>query len=155
MTSTLAVTTPIRRVITGVDGAGRSTVVYDAAVPHDGSPALTTWITDAVPADNEAPLGVMPSFERELVHAGGTVFILCRLPAGIHVPMHATDTSDYITMLSGEIVLELETGDVILTPGTLCIQRGIIHGWRNDGDGDAVYSVVTVPALPVGEGRRG
>lgn len=148
-------TLPIRRVITGLDEAGRSTVVEDAVVPHDGSPALTSWITDSVPVDNAAFPDAMPPFERELVHAGGTVFILCRLPAGIHVPLHATDTIDYITMLSGEIVLELETGDVTLTPGTLGIQRGVIHGWRNDGDVDAVYSVVTVPALPVGEGRRG
>ena len=67
--------------------------------------------------------------------------------------MHATDTIDYLAVLKGEITMVLETGDVVLRAGDLIVDRGIVHGWRNDGAAEAAMISVTVPARPVGKGR--
>jgi mannose-6-phosphate isomerase-like protein (cupin superfamily) len=51
------------------------------------------------------------------------------------------------------VVLVLETGEVTLRAGDCIVDRGVIHGWRNDGAVPAVYASVTIPAHPVGQGR--
>jgi hypothetical protein len=48
--------------------------------------------------------------------------------------MHITDSIDYGICLSGEIYLELDDGaEQRITPGTVVIQRGTRHAWRNRG----------------------
>jgi mannose-6-phosphate isomerase-like protein (cupin superfamily) len=42
---------------------------------------------------------------------------------------------------------------VTLRAGDCIVDRGVIHGWRNDGAEPAVYASVTIPAQPVGQGR--
>ena len=80
---------------------------------------------------------------------------MTELPAGLggEAFLHATDTIDYLVMIAGEVVLALETGEVTLRPGDLIVDRGVIHGWRNDGAVPAVFASVTIPAKPVGAGR--
>jgi quercetin dioxygenase-like cupin family protein len=59
--------------------------------------------------------------------------------------MHRTDTLDFVTVVSGELVLALEDGDeATLGPGDTVIQRGTTHAWRNKTDRPAVASVVIV-----------
>jgi hypothetical protein len=46
--------------------------------------------------------------------------------------MHTTETIDYGICLSGEIFLELDDGaEQRITPGTVVVQRGTRHAWRN------------------------
>ena len=46
--------------------------------------------------------------------------------------MHVTETFDYGICLSGEIYLELDDGqEQRITPGTVVVQRGTRHAWRN------------------------
>lgn len=48
--------------------------------------------------------------------------------------MHTTDSVDYGVCLTGELYLELDDGaEQHLTPGTLVVQRGTRHAWRNRG----------------------
>lgn len=48
--------------------------------------------------------------------------------------MHITDSIDYGVCLSGEIYLELDDGaEQQITPGTVVVQRGTRHAWRNRG----------------------
>ncbi|MND04995.1 hypothetical protein D3C83_255410 [compost metagenome] len=56
-------------------------------------------------------------------------------------------------MLSGQVTLELEKGAVTLAPGDFVVNRGVMHGWRNDGPEVAVLAAMTVPSLPVAGGR--
>ena len=43
---------------------------------------------------------------------------------------HRTETVDYAILLSGEIDLELENGEVVhLKPGDVVVQRGTTHTW--------------------------
>ncbi len=45
--------------------------------------------------------------------------------------MHTTRTIDYGIILSGEIDLELDEGEVHLAAGDVVVQRGTRHAWRN------------------------
>jgi quercetin dioxygenase-like cupin family protein len=144
---------PVRRVVTGLDGAGRSCVVIDGPVrAFDGGGHA--WRTASVPADNssreDAALG---AFSYDLFHDGGSNFFVIDLAPGERSSTHATDTIDYIVMMAGEVTLELETGEVRLVAGDLVTDRGVVHAWRNHGPQPARYAVVTVPARPVGAGR--
>jgi len=47
--------------------------------------------------------------------------------------MHTTRTIDYGIVLSGEIDLELDEGEVHLKAGDVVVQRGTRHAWRNRG----------------------
>ncbi|HET9628828.1 MAG TPA: cupin domain-containing protein [Novosphingobium sp.] len=143
-----------RRVVTGLDAAGRSCFTHDDAVPHAIPAVGLAWATASVPADNAAPCPPPPVDTIGPMHAGGTLFLLVRMPPGIYAAMHATDTIDYLTIISGEITLITETGEKVLRPGDVCVDRGIIHAWRNDGAVEAVYTCVTIPAHPVGAGRQ-
>ncbi|MET0370418.1 MAG: cupin domain-containing protein [Sphingobium sp.] len=143
-----------RRVVTGLDPQGRSAIVLDGPVPGAARNVQTIWSTDSIPADNGAGADSIRDFSFDLMHSGASAFIQVRMPPGPgSAPMHATDTIDYITMLSGSVTILLETGETVLHAGDMCVDRGIVHGWRNDGMEDAVYSVVTIPAHPVGAGR--
>jgi len=45
--------------------------------------------------------------------------------------MHTTATIDYGIVLSGNITLELDKGEVDLGPGDVVVQRATRHAWRN------------------------
>jgi mannose-6-phosphate isomerase-like protein (cupin superfamily) len=45
--------------------------------------------------------------------------------------MHTTQTIDYGIVLSGEVYLELDEGEVHLSAGDVVVQRGTRHAWHN------------------------
>jgi len=45
--------------------------------------------------------------------------------------MHTTATIDYGIVLSGNVSLELDAGEVDLCPGDVVVQRATRHAWRN------------------------
>ena len=48
--------------------------------------------------------------------------------------MHQTDTVDYAIVMSGEIWLVMDEGEVLLKSGDILVQRATNHGWSNRGD---------------------
>jgi mannose-6-phosphate isomerase-like protein (cupin superfamily) len=144
-----------RRVVTGLDAEGKSCVIIDGPVPGHGPVANLVWRTAGVPADNSGNAEAATPYEMDMLHDGGTNFILTEQPPGLagDAFMHATDTIDYLVVISGEVVLVLEAGEVTLRAGDFIVDRGVNHGWRNDGAEPAVYASVTIPAKPVGKGR--
>ncbi|MFQ6030556.1 MAG: cupin domain-containing protein [Dehalococcoidia bacterium] len=48
--------------------------------------------------------------------------------------MHTTRTIDYAIVLSGEIYLKLDEGEMLLQAGDIVVQRATRHGWYNRGD---------------------
>ncbi len=144
-----------RRVVTGLDAEGRSCVVIDGDVPCASPVANLVWRNAAVPADNSGNTDAGGAYEMEQLHDGGVNFILTAMPPGQggEAFMHATDTIDYLAVMKGEITLVVETGEVVLRAGDLIVDRGVVHGWRNDGQDTVVMVSVTVPARPVGQGR--
>ncbi len=145
----------MKRVVTGVDADGKSCILFDGEMPRHSPAANLIWRTPTIPADNSGSEDMAAPYDMAYLHDGGANFILTELPPGMggEAFMHATDTTDYLVMISGEVVLALETGEVTLRPGDLIVDRGVMHGWRNDGTEAAVFASVTIPAMPVGKGR--
>ena len=51
-----------------------------------------------------------------------------------HPFMHRTETVDYGIILSGEIYLIADKGEILCRPGDIVIQRGTNHAWANRSD---------------------
>ena len=60
--------------------------------------------------------------------------------------MHTTPTVDYDVVLDGELWLELTDGEVHMGPGTVVVQHGTRHAWRNKSDKPATLLAVLVGA---------
>ena len=164
-----------RRVVTGHDSDGKSVVIIDGPPAPSGA----FWFTQTAPADNgtaddtaqlvrqlEPPLGgtifryaVIPpedpsisAEERERTTA--RLFTQmdathCRTDTNRHPGMHKTRTVDYVVLLSGEVTMLLDKGEVNLKPFDVVVQRGTSHAWVNKGKEPAVLAAVLVDAKPV------
>jgi len=146
-----------RRVVTGIGGDGKSCILFDGPIPPNSPATGLVWHTEAIPADNSgsADMG-QAEFSFEMMHSGASTFMIAEYQPGTAAEQtywHATDTIDYLVVLKGEIVLELEAGEVRMQAGDFIVDRGIVHSWRNDGPEVAASAIVTIPALPVGKGK--
>lgn len=140
----------LRRVVTGLDADGKSCVIIDGPPVPISSSGGMIWRTDAVPADNSgtADIGDEP-FSFAMMEGGGSTFMVVEYPAGMGEFWHATQTIDYVVLLEGEVVFQLETEEVVLKAGDFLVDRGVIHSWRNDSPNRAVAAVITLPAHPL------
>lgn len=145
---------PPRRVITGLNADGKSGVLIDGPpLELGGGGGALVWET-TVPADNSATTDcVAGSFSFERMHSGNAMFLVMEFGADTPSFWHATDTLEFVAMLTGEIVFETETGDVTLKAGDVLLDRGIVHSWRNDSGQPARAAITILPAHPVGKGR--
>ena len=71
-----------------------------------------------------------------------------------HPGMHATDTIDYVVVVSGEITLVLEEGEQVLRQGDVVIDRGVAHAWENRGVEPAIIVAVLIDAEPLPHRRE-
>lgn len=142
-----------RRVITGLDRQGKSAILVDEALSHIPGGAAVVWGSASLPADNALPADAPPPpFSFDLMHSGGAAFMVMEYPAQMGAFWHATNTTDCIAMLSGEIVLMTETGETVLRAGDVLVDRGVVHCWRNDSGAPARAAITLLPAQPVGQG---
>lgn len=58
--------------------------------------------------------------------------------------MHITDTIDFVHVLSGEMILELDQREVPVRKGDTIIMRGAWHNWRNEGTEPCTVASVLV-----------
>lgn len=93
------------------------------------------------------PLPNLPVARGQLsdLSSGETRWHLSRLEQGAEIPFHATESVDYVCLVSGELELVLHDQSIRLRPGDCVMQRGAEHGWRVVGDGPAVISAVLLP----------
>ncbi len=66
-----------------------------------------------------------------------------------HFAMHRSDTVDYGIVISGQISMILDDGEVTLHPGDTYVLRGGAHAWSNKGDVPALVASVVVGAVPL------
>ena len=143
-----------RRVVTGLDAQGRSAVIIDGPVPAWGDTGGRVWRTTSHPADNSGQADCPDEpFSFDLMHTGGSAVMMHTFMPGTPDFWHATDSIEYLAMLEGEVVLQLEAGEVTLRAGDVLVDRGVVHSWHNDTDQPARAFIVALPALPVGKGR--
>jgi mannose-6-phosphate isomerase-like protein (cupin superfamily) len=153
----MSMTAP-RRVVAGLDANGRSCVVSDGPVDVSGSPpglgVANVWTGRVVAVDNAAPLGEgLAPFRFEQMAEPTYAMMMAEYAPGLGADdphMHFTNTADHYYVIEGEVVLVLESGDVVLKAGDLGICRGVMHGWRNDGDKVARLVTFVLPAAPLG-----
>lgn len=74
-----------------------------------------------------------------------------------HRLMHRTETVDYGIVLSGNVWLVVDDGEVELKPGDIVVQRGTNHAWSNRSDTTARMAFVLLDGRhalgTVGAGR--
>lgn len=118
----------VRRITTGLDSSGRSTVFSDESAP---APGEDLWRTSS-----GLPLGSGLDRAGREPPAGGTRWGLFSIAPGDSV-MHRTNTIDYVYVMSDDLSLVLEDHEVPLSVGDCVVQRATVHGWRNRGHAPA------------------
>ncbi|MBV8085066.1 MAG: cupin domain-containing protein [Chloroflexi bacterium] len=169
----------VRRIVTGLNAAGKSVVVADSLVPPD-EPApgqrlrAGLWITDTAPASNATPDPVPDGVIAGIAPPPcGTVFRIVDIPPdgthtgsaadlgsrGAHLSQertarhpgfHKTDTVDYAICLEGEIWAVLDEGETLMKAGDVLIQRGTWHAWSNRTDQPCRMAFILIDADAVG-----
>jgi len=72
---------------------------------------------------------------------------LCHIaiPPGTFIPMHKTDTLDYVVLIDGRLTLGLESGEErVLERGDTVVQQGTMHSWRNPSETEVATMVAFV-----------
>ena len=167
---------PVRRIVTGENASGRSSIVSDQATPNvvlrSGAPvAQVVWATGQARADGAepAPAGHAFPFHSE----NGSLFRVVDFPPdemydkemltefldanGVrdkasprHFWFHKTESLDYAIVLEGEIVAMLDEGETVMKAGDVLIQRATNHSWSNRTRQNCRMAFVLL-SLPVGE----
>ena len=147
----------VRRVVTALDANGRAVPLTSLRSPN---PAGEMWVTSQYPPDYswkedraKTKVGLIPP-------ANGTIFRIVDFPpmkadvekmdlntmmkvVGDHAPakgapvrhpmMHRTRSLDYAIIMSGEIDMLLDDGEVHLKAGDVVVQQATNHAWVNRG----------------------
>jgi quercetin dioxygenase-like cupin family protein len=151
---------PIRRVVTGHDGAVAK-VLFDgpatnAKYPSAGTVSTLIWSTDKTPAAIPIGTNIEDMGARILgtaPPANGTRFAVIDFPPGNKPHMHRTETIDYVLVLEGEIEMDMDDSTVKLKAGDVMVQRGTNHAWANRSSSRARVAFVLIDAEPLGIGR--
>jgi mannose-6-phosphate isomerase-like protein (cupin superfamily) len=161
----------MNRVVTGYDEAGNPAIIRQGAPPtviHAGRYVTTElWVTDQTPpATTTSDTSTRPwALEPP---RGGTCFRIVEIApedaadggaaAGADdgrldaeherfQEAHATDTLDYVTVLSGQVTLVVGGSAVTLWPGDSVIQQpGVPHDWQNRSAEPAVLAGILLSA---------
>ena len=149
----------VRRVVTGHDKDGRAIAMIDEVSQNlrsarPGATGCVVWTSHGFPVDNtgDADEGLR---ETGTTLDNGTVFRILELQPGNTPRMHRTDSLDYAVIMSGEIDMELEPGEITrLKAGDVIVQRGTVHNWINRGPEPCVIAFVLIAAKPVEAGGK-
>jgi len=153
-------TLAVRRIVTGHDADGKAVVATDerlTAVSRGIGAHISgceIWSTDRMPVDNSAAADAAQraGFVKRYNYVGtgeGTTFRITEWAPGHARFTHRTETVDYAILLSGEIDLEFDSGEVVhLKPGDIVVQRGTTHTWVNRGSVPAVTAFILIDAKP-------
>jgi mannose-6-phosphate isomerase-like protein (cupin superfamily) len=138
-----------------------------------GARITELWVTREIPVDND---GMEDRAARPIRHdpdESGTIFRTVEVPpekpgvvadtaavfaqmGSTHVPdakdraqhatMHVTDSVDYLIVISGEMHMLMEDGEVLLRQGDCIVQRGTKHAWVNRSGKPCLIGAVLVQA---------
>jgi quercetin dioxygenase-like cupin family protein len=135
----------MKRVVTGWDENGDAVILFEnepATTVFPYASAHEVWRTDSAPADTRRRDDAVPEEWEVLPPHGGSVFRLATYPPGAEVPLHSTDTLDYIIVVSGELTLIYAGREITLHPGDTIVQQATPHGWANRTDTPCVVAAV-------------
>jgi quercetin dioxygenase-like cupin family protein len=136
----------VRRIVTGHNDQGKSIIKWDTEIEstpgRPGFENIPLWATDTLPArlTDDDP----NTWELGTSLANGSVLRFGRYEPGVSERWHRTDTIDYGIVLSGELWMQMDEGEVHLKPGDVVIQRGTIHNWENRGSEVCVMAFILI-----------
>lgn len=133
----------MRRVVTGVNGAGRSYVVSNEVIPDSGYTRV--WEVDPKLVGGWIA-GVDPKVAAKTIEPppGSSRWVIASIPPAADNRaqaieglddrgFHTTRTVDYVLILDGPLILELDQGSAELQSGDVVVQQATRHAWRNPG----------------------
>jgi quercetin dioxygenase-like cupin family protein len=150
----------MRRIVTGHNEFGMGIVVSDeklSAVSRGLGANISgceIWSTNSMPVDNsmEAEASQRAGFVKEYNYVGsgqGTTVRIVEWTPGHAMFWHSTETLDYSMVLSGEIDVEFDSGQVVtMKQGDIIIMRGVTHCWKNKSTVPAVTAFILIDAVP-------
>jgi quercetin dioxygenase-like cupin family protein len=141
-----------KRVVTGLNAEGKSTITATGPAPaifeYDGWGMEEHWAIERMPPPLDETTNAAERPEYLLQPAGGQARCrIVRFAPHSGFPMHVTATLDFLVVLTGELRLIMEDGEVVLQPGDTVVQRGTLHAWANDGDVECLVAGVLISSL--------
>ena len=150
----------MRRIVTGLDEQGRPGIIFDGEPPTvmDFGSIVTTeiWVTDSTPPALSKEDTSLREWEID-PPTHGVAFRLVRImPVGVEekpapgegepdfLGEHATETVDFVVVLSGEITLTIGGREKTLRAGETVVQQATPHDWVNRGTEPCVLAGVLV-----------
>jgi quercetin dioxygenase-like cupin family protein len=142
----------MRRVITGLDENGRSTVLHDGPAPVVFAASDKSQLTkvedptaDLAPTDRTALVHELWRLNDQPSASGidpTTALILTEMGPGSYTPMHSTPSVDYAVVVAGDVVLGLENGSVHLYAGDTMLVNAVKHTWEAGANGAVLATVL-------------
>lgn len=134
----------MKRIVTTNGADGRSRVLIEADVPPFGmiwESGPDDWLGhDPEPGRNTLDFrpGHVSAQYIEIPPDAVMAEYLAQGVAGLDGDgFHRTGTLDYLVLIEGRLVLELDEGTAELAAGDIVVQRDTNHAWRNPGNGPA------------------
>ena len=144
----------VRRVVTGHDENGKAIVKIDEVMseprsPRPGNQGHGVWATDVYPANLNTDADGK-EIEPGAPGSMPTKFRISQYDPGVTARMHRTQSIDYVVVMKGEIDMELDDGVIVhLNEGDVCVQRGTIHNWINNGTEPCIVAFILLAADPI------
>jgi hypothetical protein len=127
--------------------SGESEIGDGRFVPGPGETRLLLF---RLPSPSELAAAVeMGSTPENIMEEFGTKVPDLAASANPETGLHATPTVDYVIVLTGTVLMELDDGAIVtLESGDVVVQNGTAHAWYNGGDEGAVLAAVMVGGQP-------
>ena len=137
------------------------------------------WVTNETPVNNDGREDRAARPIRHDPTSGGSIFRVVEIPpekdvhveidasaafesmgshnkpsdedAAKHASMHFTNSVDYLVVISGEMHMLMEEGEVLIKQGDCIVQKGTKHAWVNRGDVPCVLAAVLIDAKPLSD----
>lgn len=112
------------------------------AMKHDPDPSGTIFRLVEVPPESKTTFNASGIF-MEL----GSSNKPSEADASRHPTMHKTNSIDYLVVISGEMIMEMESGSTLLKGGDCIVQRGTNHAWINMSDKPCLLAAILIDAV--------
>lgn len=113
-------------------------------IKHDPTPGGSIFRVVEIPPESDRPIDVEAAFA-----SMGSGNVPSAKDSARHASMHFTNSIDYLVVISGEMHMLMEDGEVLLPTGSCIVQRGTKHAWVNCSGKPCVLAGILIDAKPV------
>jgi naringenin degradation protein FdeH len=127
-----------------------ATIVAKAPEPTEGPRRQmptrngTVLRINSFPPESEAVQKMTPADSLRAFEALGNPKAATYGKGGRHPMMHRTESIDYALILSGEITMLLDDGEVLLKAGDVVVQCGTNHAWSNRSNAPCTVAFILI-----------